>query len=100
LYKAAWGIVACIFSANALFWYLISRYFSVRVPDKAHPITVRFNGTVLHISSISHWLFAGSFVATFIAILSLVVLGLYYRATGVAAPPMRDDDIIQLKLKN
>jgi len=98
-YKAMLGIVACVFTANVLLWYLIPRYWSVRILDKAHPVALRFNGTVFHISLISEWLFAGSFIAAFIAVLALVALGLYYRATGIATPRLRGGEITQLNLK-
>jgi hypothetical protein len=85
-YKVMSGIVSCIFAANILLWYLIPTYWSVRIPDKAHPVALQFNGTVYHVSATSHWLFAGSFVVALIAVLPLVLLRLYYRLTGIAAP--------------
>lgn len=91
-------IVACIFAANALLWHVIPRW-SVRLPDKVHPIALRFNGTVFFVSSTSHWLFAGSFIAAFIAVLAVVALGTYYRATGIASPPLRGEAIVQLTIK-
>jgi hypothetical protein len=90
LYRAMLVIVACTFAAWLLISYLIPRYWSVPIADKAHPDTIRLDGAIVHISTISHWLFTGSFIAAFITILSLVGLGFYYRLVGVAGPPMRD----------
>jgi hypothetical protein len=85
-----WVIVACTFAAWLLISYLIPRCWSVPIADKAHPDTIRLDGAIVHISTSSHWLFTGSFITVFLAILVLVGLGLYYRFVGIAAPPVRD----------
>ena len=90
LYTAMLVIVACTFAAWLLISYLIPRYWSVPIADKAHSDTIRFDGAIVHISAVSHWLFTGSFITVLIAILALVGLGFYYRLVGVAGPPMRD----------
>lgn len=98
LYKIVAGIVACVFGANVLVWYLIPKYWSAGIPDKAHPTALGFNGTIYYVSPMSHWLFAGSFVSALVAVVGLVGLGFYYRATGLAVPPVRGEDTTQLKL--
>jgi hypothetical protein len=100
LYTFALSITACTFIANLLIWYLIPRYWSVTIPDKAHPDTIRFNGAVIHVSSISHRLFTGSFIAALVAIFALVGLGFYYRSIGIAMPPLPRDDITPLNLRD
>jgi hypothetical protein len=89
-YTAMLVIVVCTFVAWLLISYLIPRYWSVPIADKAHPDTIRLDGAIVHISTISHWLLTGSFISIFIANLTLVGLGFYYRLVGVAGPPMRD----------
>jgi hypothetical protein len=98
LYTVAWRIVAGAFAANLLVSYLIRRYWSVVIADKAHPDAILFNGTVIHVSAISLWIFKGSFITMFLAILVLVGLGFYYRSTGLANPPARGEETTQLNL--
>jgi len=90
----------CAFAANGAIWYLIPRYWSAAIPDAVHSVAIRFNGVVFYVSTTSHWLWTGSFVATFVVIVALIALGMYYRATGVASVPRKNttDDPVQLKL--
>jgi hypothetical protein len=98
-YKLMLVVVACACAAWLLISYLIPRYWSVAIADKTHPDTIRLNGAIVHISTISHWLFTGSFITFFIAILGFVGLGFYYRAVGVATPPMREQ-MTRLNIKS
>lgn len=91
VYKLMLVVVACTCAAWLLISYLIPRYWSVAIADKTHTDTIRVDGTIFHISAVSHWLLTGSFITLLIAVLALVGLGFYYRLVGIAGPPMRDE---------
>ena len=68
-------VVGCICAIWVLVSSLIPRYWSFPIADKEHPDTIQLNGTVVHMSRISHWLFTGSFIAMLVGIVVLVGLG-------------------------
>jgi O-antigen ligase len=90
LYTVLSRIAFCVVVALLLAWSLIPTFFSVPTADMAHPDTLRLNEKVLHVSTFSHWVFTGSFIVASVAILCLVGLCEYYRATGVAVPALRN----------
>ena len=90
LYTFMLVVVGCICAIWVLVSSLIPRYWSFPIADKAHPDTIQLNGTVVHMSRISHWLFTGSFIAMLVGIVVLVGLGVYYRSVGIAVPTVRE----------
>ncbi len=92
------GVVAAAFVAQFLIWYLASKYWSVIIPDVAHPMLLQLDGDVIYVSQISHWALWGSFVAFLTTIVGLVGLGAYYRWIGVAIPPLPDNKMTRLNL--
>jgi len=85
---AAW----CAFAANAAIWYLVPKYWSAAIPDAVHSVAIRFNGVIFYVSTTSHWLCLGSFVTTLVLIFTVISLGVYYHATGVARVPGKEFD--------
>ena len=90
LYTLISWTTAGLVAANLLIWYFVPRYWSASVADAAHPVATRINGAVIHVSTLSYRIFAGSAVAAFVAILALVGLGVYYRLRGVATTGVRE----------
>jgi hypothetical protein len=91
LYAVAGRLVALMVAANVVLCYWIPKYSS-SLGDQGHPIAIRFNGVVLHLSTVSGWLLRCSFVGLFVTILLIVGLSFYYVATGVALPRRRQID--------
>jgi hypothetical protein len=83
LYAVTGRLVALMVAANIFLCYWIPKYSSA-LGDQGHPIAIRLNGVVLHLSTASGWLLRCSLVGLFLTIFLTVGLSFYYLATGVA----------------